>query len=77
MKIKSLVPYICIHLDPANGNAAMGKADLRPSNGGKSMSRETDCRNCLFSQLQSTRKTFTSTLPPFKLKEADSECIQI
>lgn len=31
MKVKSFVPYIHIHLDVANGNAVLGKADLRPS----------------------------------------------
>ena len=46
-------------------------------NGGKLISREADRMNCLFSQLQSMWKTFTSTLPSFKLKEADFEYIQI
>lgn len=31
MKIKSFAAYIYIHLDIANGNAAVEKDDLRPS----------------------------------------------
>jgi len=30
-KIKSFVPYTCIHLDVANGNVAVGKAEFSPS----------------------------------------------